>query len=162
MLGLHCCPGFSLVAARGAALYGGAWASRCGGLRWGAQALEGAGFSGCGSWALSRAQAQSLWFRSLVALWHVGSSRTRNRTRVSCIGRWILYHWATGEAQKFCFFKWNLSWLWEETKYINSSWKAGKDNTMVKIGYRLWNGKYVSGTRMEYLFFFLKCLFLMI
>ena len=25
---------------------------------WGAQALEGTGFSGCGSWALSRAQAQ--------------------------------------------------------------------------------------------------------
>ena len=28
-----------------------------------------------------------------------GSSRPRDRTRVSCIGRWILYRWATREAQ---------------------------------------------------------------
>ena len=28
-----------------------------------------------------------------------GSSRTRDRTRISCIGRWILYHQATREAQ---------------------------------------------------------------
>ena len=27
-----------------------------------------------------------------------GSSRPRNRTCVSCVGRWILYHWATREA----------------------------------------------------------------
>ena len=34
----------------------------------------------------------------LVALWQVGSSGTRAQTRVSCIGRWILYHWDTREA----------------------------------------------------------------
>ena len=34
----------------------------------------------------------------LVALWHVGSSWTRNQTFVSCTGRWILNHWATREA----------------------------------------------------------------
>ena len=28
----------------------------------------------------------------LVALQHVGSSRTRDQTRISCLGRWILYH----------------------------------------------------------------------
>ena len=28
-----------------------------------------------------------------------GSSLARDPTRVSCIGRWILYHRATGEAQ---------------------------------------------------------------
>ena len=28
-----------------------------------------------------------------------GSSRPRDQTRVSCIGRWIPYHWATREAQ---------------------------------------------------------------
>ena len=27
-----------------------------------------------------------------------GSSWPRERTRISCIGRWILYHWATREA----------------------------------------------------------------
>ena len=30
-----------------------------------------------------------------------GSSWPRDQTRVSCIGRWILYHWATWEAYQF-------------------------------------------------------------
>ena len=34
----------------------------------------------------------------LVALPHVGSSRTRDRTRVPCIGRWILNHCTTREV----------------------------------------------------------------
>ena len=34
----------------------------------------------------------------LVALWHVGSSRTRDRTCVPCIGRQILNHWTTREV----------------------------------------------------------------
>ena len=29
-----------------------------------------------------------------------GSSPSRDRTHVSCIGRWILHHWATWEAEK--------------------------------------------------------------
>ena len=63
-----------------------------------------ADFSSCGMWAQqpwlmgSRAQAQQLWHRSPVALRHVGSSRTRARTRVPCIGRRILNHYATKEA----------------------------------------------------------------
>ena len=40
----------------------------------------------------SRAQAQQLSCTDLVALQRVGSSQIRDRTRVSCIGRWILYH----------------------------------------------------------------------
>ena len=35
--------------------------------------------------------------RGLVAPQHVGSSRIRDGTRVSCIGRQVLYHW---EAKK--------------------------------------------------------------
>ena len=31
-----------------------------------------------------------------------GSSQPRDRTHISCIGRWILYHWATREAQVPC------------------------------------------------------------
>ena len=46
----------------------------------------------------SRAQAQQLWSTGLVAPLHVGSSRTRARTRVPCIGRQILNHCATREA----------------------------------------------------------------
>ena len=39
----------------------------------------------------SRAQAQQLWHMGLVAPQHVGSSWTRARTRVPCIGRQILF-----------------------------------------------------------------------
>ena len=39
-------------------------------------------------------QAQELWHMGLVAPRHVGSSRTRARTSVSCIGRQILNHCA--------------------------------------------------------------------
>ena len=56
----------------------------------------------------------------LVAPWHVGSSQARDWRHISCIGRWNLYHWATGEALQyiltfifFCncpyFFIWILS-----------------------------------------------------
>ena len=64
-----------------------------------------AGFSSCSTWAQqlwlmgSRAQAQQLWRTGLVALRHVGSSRTRARTHVPCISRrQILNHCATREA----------------------------------------------------------------
>ena len=39
-----------------------------------------------------------MWLTGLVALRHVGSSRTRARTCVPCIGRRILNHCATREA----------------------------------------------------------------
>ena len=39
----------------------------------------------------------------LVASQHVGSSRSRDRTRVPCIGRWILNRWTTWEALTFSF-----------------------------------------------------------
>ena len=45
--------------------------------------------SRCGAQAPD-AQAQQLWLTGLVAPWHVGSSQTRARTRVPCIGRQIL------------------------------------------------------------------------
>ena len=80
-------------------------------------------FSSCGKWgplliavrgpltiAASRcgaqapdAQAQQLWLTGLGAPWHVGSSQTRARTRVPCIGRQILNHCATREAHESCF-----------------------------------------------------------
>ena len=47
----------------------------------------------------SRAQAQQSWCTGLVALWHVGSSRTRARTHDPCVGRRILNHCTTREAQ---------------------------------------------------------------
>ena len=54
----------------------------------------------CGAQAPD-AQAQQLWLGGLVAPRHVGSSQTRARTRVPCIGRQILNHCATREARHF-------------------------------------------------------------
>ena len=52
-----------------------------------------------------------MWLTGLVAPRHVGSSQTRARTRVPCIGRQILNHCATREAPLynfyFCFMYWN-------------------------------------------------------
>ena len=42
-----------------------------------------------------------MWLTGLVAPRHVGSSQTRARTRVPCIGRQILNHCATREAPRF-------------------------------------------------------------
>ena len=44
-----------------------------------------------------------MWCTDLVALRHVGSSRTRARTRVPCIGRRIPNHCATREALRVVF-----------------------------------------------------------
>ena len=41
-----------------------------------------------------------MWTWGWVAPQHVRSSLTKDWTHVSCIGRWILYHWATREAPK--------------------------------------------------------------
>ena len=102
--------GLPLVAASGG--YSSLW---CEGfsLRWllslWSTGSRRAGFSSCGMraqqlWlAGSRVQAQSLWRTGLVAPWHVGSSRTRARTRVSCIGRRVLNRCATREARLNCF-----------------------------------------------------------
>ena len=95
---------FLLSAVSGATPGWGARASHCSSFSsLGAQAL-GLDFSSCGartqkscfegSWAL----AQFLWHRGLVVPRHLGSSKTRDRTCVPCIGRLILNHWTTREA----------------------------------------------------------------
>ena len=61
------------------------------------------GLSCCGAQAPD-AQAQQLWLTGLVAPRHVGSSQTRARTRVPCIGRQILNHCATREAPHVAFY----------------------------------------------------------
>ena len=68
------CEGLLQLRQVGATLHRGAWASHYRGL------------SCCGAQAPD-AQAQQLWLTGLVAPWHVGSSQTRARTRVPCIGR---------------------------------------------------------------------------
>ena len=72
------------------------------------------GFISCGTraqqlWlAGSRAQPQQSWRTGLVAPWHVGSSWTRARTRVPCIGRRIPNHCATREAPCYILDMWEF------------------------------------------------------
>ena len=66
-------------------------------LHRGVRASHYRGLSWCGAQAPD-AQAQQLWLTGLVTPRHVGSSQTRARTRVPCIGRQILNHCATREA----------------------------------------------------------------
>ena len=84
------CAGFLQLRQVGATLHRGARASHYRGL------------SCCRAQAPD-AQAQQLWLTGPVALQHVGSSQTRARTRVPCIGRQILNHWATKEALNASF-----------------------------------------------------------
>ena len=78
-------------------------------LLWWSTGSRLAGFSSCSTQAQqlwlggSRAQAQQLWRTALLALRHVGSSRTRAQTSVPCIGRRILNHCATREALDLLF-----------------------------------------------------------
>ena len=95
LLHLGCCVGSSLVAGKQGLLSGcGSWASHCG------------GFSCCRALALgcagaSEVAAPGLYLEhrfnecgalSFVTPRRVGSSWTRDRIHVSCIGRQILYH----------------------------------------------------------------------
>ena len=72
-------------------------------LHRGAQASHYRGLSYCGAQAPD-VQAQQLWLTGLVAPRHVGSSQTRARTRVPCIGRQILNHCATREALQYILY----------------------------------------------------------
>ena len=68
----------------------------------GARASHHGDPSHCGAQAPD-AQAQQLWLTGPVAPQHVGSSQTRTRTHVPCIGRQILNHCTTREAPPVTF-----------------------------------------------------------
>ena len=64
-----------------------------------APVVSAPGLSSHGSWA------PNLWCIGLVAPRHVGSSLTRDGTRVPCTARWILNHWTTREVPKKLILK---------------------------------------------------------
>ena len=109
VLGPYCCASFLYFQRAGAPLQ--FWCTGSSLLRLPlsrAQAPEHAGFRSCCSWAWlwsqgSRTQAQYLWHTDLAVPQDVGSSWIRNQTRVSCIGRQILYHQATRAALSYIF-----------------------------------------------------------
>ena len=92
------CEGFLQLRQAGATLHRGAGTA----LHRSARAFHYRGPSRCGAQAPD-AQAQQLWLTGPAAPWHVGSSQTRARTRVPCIGRQILNHCATREAPSLLF-----------------------------------------------------------
>ena len=99
MLGVHCSSGFSLAAASRSCSCCSVWASHAvehGLWGMGASVLGTTRLWSTGSIVVAHTGSTKLWH--LVAPQHMGSSQIRDRTHVSCIGRWILYHWATREA----------------------------------------------------------------
>ena len=72
-----------------------------------ARASHYRGLSCCGAQAPD-AQAQQSWLTGPAAPWHVGSSQTRARNRVPCIGRQTLNHCAIREAPHFFFLNWSI------------------------------------------------------
>ena len=69
---------------------------------------------------LSWAWVQLMWSTDSASPRHVGSSRTRDRTCVPCIARWIFNHWTTREVPGlfFAFLLFILSSsLWNASCY---------------------------------------------
>ena len=65
----------------------------------GAPAAGHTGFRSCGPWLLGTDPAAAV--HGLGCSMDVGASWTRDGVHVSCVDRWILYHWATREAHYF-------------------------------------------------------------
>ena len=120
----------------------GAWAQqlRCVGSRaHNLQQLWHVGFSSCDTWAQwlwltgSRAQAQQLWRMGLVALWHVGSSRTRARTCVPVLaggflttappGKSLNYYFkGGGKCASFSLLQQRIGEIWVSSIFLRSSY----------------------------------------
>lgn len=103
-----------------------------------ARASHRSGFSCCGaqalgSWASVAAsvQAQQLLFSGLAAPRHVGSSLSRDQTRVSCTGKQILYWWATRGAL-------TLTSLHIPKALLQAYWLFPFSYTFLPQGYYTW------------------------
>ena len=64
-------------------------------------------------------------------------SRYRNQTCISCIGRWILYLWATGKALDMRYHQSNLHKLWNTgliaLVYRCASWHSERLKILLKV-----------------------------
>ena len=72
-----------------------------------------------------------------------GSSQPRDRTCISCIGRWILYHWTTREA------------LWPSSGYLNENKNAHRCKMLVSLCHLL--GHWTQGWLVSHMTFPLPC-----
>ena len=66
------------------------------------------------------------------------SSQTRDWTRVSCFDWWILYHWATREAQVYCCYH-SLCYRWGESQkeILGSLYKDTQREWAAELGFKL-------------------------
>ena len=92
-----------------------------------------------------------MWLTGLVAPRHVGSSQTRARTRVPCIGRQILNHCATREAPNILFTYHIESITFDLTMYF----KRVIDNLNVSPVFNDQDAVKNKNTRSHVFFFFL-------
>ena len=103
------------------------------------------GFSGCGTWA------PHLQFPGpAVALQHAGSSWTRSGTRVSCIGRWILYHCAPREAPSHDYLCYSFGALGSISFYLADSILVSFGDQLSPIGCSLRLGICFNQTALLY------------
>ena len=109
-LSLHCCvPVFSSCSEQGYS-----------------QALGCTGFSSCGSQALEhRLSSCHAW--GFVALQHVGSSWTRDRTHVPCTGRRTPTHCTTGEVLNHTFLSSFQTWASSRPQISTRMFYGGKE-----------------------------------
>ena len=100
-----------------------------------------AGFSSCGT------RTQQLWPEGLFAPRHVGSSQTRARTRVPCIGRQILNHCATREVPVIFF----NSCKAKAKAYFTHKWAEQKHNGPISLSVKHpWQKKNQQQIRSNY------------
>ena len=66
----------------------------------------------------------------------VGSSWIRDQTHVSCIGRWILYHWAIREALKSSFKKTSQLFGVRTSSFVGL-WRVAMNKTPCRSGTRV-------------------------
>ena len=121
VLGLPCLESFSLAVAYRllVAVASLAVEHRLSGSR--ASGLAGRGVSSCGSWA-PELRLHSCGARDFIAPWREQSSRTRDRTRVSCTSRWTLPRSHQGSPERLFFF-------WRSHSNTQISFQFGADTS---------------------------------
>ena len=82
----------------------------------------------------------------LVALQHVGSSQTRARTRVPCIGKEILNHCTTREVCIYSFYLGTFAQRTQPCHFISGSFLLAADmDSIVRIYHNLFICSCVDG-----------------
>ena len=116
VLGLHCCTLAFLWLRRAGATLWSLWLRRAGATLWSRRRASRCRGSSCGVQALERG-LQKLWYRSLAALKHMESSRSRDRIPVPALPSRFLTPGPPGKSEEvfwlFHFIFWLPYGMWE-------------------------------------------------